>query len=158
VEEAALPEVEFGADLSSAGELIGMMLGAAEDEGPPAELKRYFAALSRRDRSISAWEEFFGSCDVLLCPASMITAFPHCEPGAPLKVDGNDVDYGMVSGHGALFNYSGHPAVVLPCGVDGDKLPIGLQLVGSRCGESGLLATAKAVSQLTGGFRRPAGY
>ena len=158
VEEAALPELEFSADLSSGGELTGMMIGALEDEAPPVNLKQYFAALSRRDRSIVAWEKFFETCDVLLCPASMVTAFPHCEPGTSLKVDGKDADYWMVGAHGALFNYSGHPAIVLPCGFDRDGLPIGLQLVGKRWDESRLLAIAKAVSQVAGGFQRPAGY
>ena len=158
VEEAALPELEFSADLSSGGELTGMMIGALEDEAPPVNLKQYFAALSRRDRSIVAWEKFFETCDVLLCPASMVTAFPHCEPGTSLKVDGKDADYWMVGAHGALFNYSGHPAIVLPCGFDRDGLPIGLQLVGKRWDELRLLAIAKAVSQVAGGFQRPAGY
>jgi amidase len=158
VEEAALPELEFSADLSSGGELTGMMIGALEDEAPPVNLKQYFAALARRDRSIVAWEKFFETCDVLLCPASMDTAFPHCEPGTSLKVDGKDANYWMVSAHGALFNYSGNPAIVIPCGFDRDGLPIGLQLVGKRWDESRLLAIAKAVSQVTCGFRRPAGY
>jgi amidase len=102
-----------------------------------------------------AWEWFFEDCDALLCPASMVTAFPHCEPGTPLKVDGNDVDYWMVSAHGTVFNYTGHPAVVLPYKLDRDGLPIGLQLVGKRWGDLRLLAIAKALSPVTGGFRRP---
>ena len=151
VEEAALPELDYGADLANAGELIGMMVGAAEPDGPPVDLKRYFDALSRRDRSIAAWEQFFETCDVLLCPASMVAAFPHCEAGTPLKVDGKEVDYHIVSAHGALFNYSGHPAIVLPCAFDREGLPIGLQLVGKRWDEARLLAIAKAVSDVTGG-------
>ena len=64
----------------------------------------------------------------------------------------------MVAGHGALFNYSGHPAIAMPCGLDGDGLPIGVQLVGKRWSESRLLAVAQALSPLGGGFRRPPGY
>ena len=158
VNEAALPELDFGDDLACAGQLIGMMIDAAQDSGQPLELRKYFAALSRRDRSIMAWEQFFETCDVLLSPASMVTAFVHCEQGAPLSVDGKEIDYQMVGAHGTVFNYSGHPALVLPCGPDRDGLPIGLQLVGRRWGEARLLAMAKAVSQMTGGFRVPAGY
>jgi amidase len=87
----------------------------------------------------------------------MMTAFPHCEPGAPLSVDGQEVSYWMVSAHGALFNYTGHPAIVLPYRVDRDGLPIGVQLVGKRWNESRLLAIAKAVAPVTGDFRRPPG-
>jgi len=86
-----------------------------------------------------------------------MTAFPHCEPGAPLSVDGQEVSYWMVSAHGALFNYTGHPAVVLPCKLDRDGLPIGVQLVGKRWNESRLLAIAKALAPVTGELRRPPG-
>jgi amidase len=157
---AELPELDFHADLQAGGELIGMMLGAAQPDkdAPPPSLADYFAALHKRDRSIVAWENFLSQWDALLCPASMTSAFPHCEAGAPLQVDGRDEDYWMVAGHGALFNYSGHPAIAMPCGLGRQGLPIGVQLVGKRWSESRLLAIAQALSPLTGGFRRPPGY
>ena len=64
----------------------------------------------------------------------------------------------MVSAHTTLFNYTGHPAVVLPYGQDLDGLPIGVQLVGKRWDEPRLLAAARAVTQITGGFQRPADF
>src|SRR5260370_12346055 len=136
VEEAQLPALDFGQDLASAGELIGMMVGAFQPPPgqPPATLAQYLQALGRRDQSIIAWEEFFGAWDVLLCPPAMTSAFPHCETGAPLTVDGEMQVYWMVSGHTTLFNYSGHPAVVLPLKLDPDGLPIGVQLCGRRWG------------------------
>jgi amidase len=160
VEDATLPEIDFSQDLSSAGELIGMMVGAfqPDGQGQPTTLVHYLEALHRRDQSIMVWERFFDDWDALLCPASMVTAFPHCEQGTPLKVDGKDVDYWMVSAHGALFNYTGHPAVVLPYRLDRDGSPIGLQLVGKRWDDSRLLAIAKALSPVAGGFRRPPNY
>jgi amidase len=160
VEEATLPALDFSQELSSAGELIGMVVGAFEREESerPTTLAEYLKALHRRDRSILAWEQFFQEWDALLCPASMVTAFPHCEPGAPLRVDGQDVIYWMVSAHGTVFNYSGHPAVVLPYTLDRDGLRIGVQIVGKRWDEARLLAMAKALSRVTGDFRRPPGY
>ncbi len=62
---------------------------------------------------------------MLLCPASMCTAFAHCEPGAPLPVDGQSVEYWTVGAHATLFNYSGYSAVVVPYGLDADDMPIG---------------------------------
>jgi amidase len=88
----------------------------------------------------------------------MTTAFSHCNPGSPLQVDDQEVSYWTVSAHGALFNYTGHPAVVLPYTLDRAGLPIGIQLVGKRWGESRLLAVADALATVTGGFRRPPGY
>ena len=160
VEEATLPALDFNQELMSAGALIGMMVDAFQPEGQeqPTTLAQYLEALDRRDRSIFAWEQFFENWDVLLCPPSMMTAFPHREPGSPLYVDDQEVIYWAVSGHGTLFNYTGHPAVVLPYKLDHDGLPIGMQLVGKRWEESRLLAVAKTLSEVTGPFQRPAGY
>jgi len=160
VEEATLPQVDFNQELMNAGALIGMMVGAfqPEEQERPATLAQYLEALDRRDQSILAWEQFFEKWDVLLCPPSMVTAFPHCEPGSQLHVDGQEVTYWMVSAHGTLFNYTGHPAVVLPYKLDRDGLPIGIQMVGKRWDESRLLAMAKALSEVTGAFQRPPGY
>lgn len=160
VEEAALPALDFNQDLSSAGELIGMMIGAFQPEAnePPTTLAQYLEVLHRRDQSIIAWEQFFQAWDVLLCPASMITAFPHCEMGSPLHVDDQEVTYWLVNAHTTLFNYTGHPAVVLPYKLDRDGLPIGVQMVGKRWGESRLLAMAKALAVVSGEFRRPPSY
>ena len=160
VEEAKLPELDFRQELSSAGELTGMMIGAAQADPnkPQAPLVQYFAALDRRDRSIAAWERFFEEHDALLCPSSMVTAFPHCQPGTPLKVDGVETDYWMVSGHGALFSHTGQPAAVLPCGLDREGLPIGAQVVGKRWEDTRLLAITRALSPLVAGFQRPPGY
>jgi amidase len=158
VEEAALPQVDFQQELASAGALIDLMLGAFQEQERPTTLAQYLEALHRRDLSIAVWEQFFEKWDVLLCPPSMMTAFAHCEPGAPLSVDGQEVSYWMVSAHSTVFNYTGHPAVVLPYKLDRDGLPIGVQLVGKRWNESRLLAIAKAFSSVTGEFRRPPGY
>lgn len=160
VEEAALPKLDFNQDLASAGELIGMMIGAFQpgENQSPTTLAQYLQALHRRDQSMIAWERFFDQWDVLLCPPSMTTAFPHCEMGSSLQVDGQPEMYWAVSAHCTLFNYTGHPAVVLPYKHDNDGLPIGVHLVGKRWDESRLLAMAKAVSQVTGAFQRPPGY
>ena len=153
VEAATLPQVDFNQELASAGALI-----QPEEQERPTTLAHYLEALHRRDQSILAWEQFFDKWDVLLCPPSMVTAFPHCEPGTPLQVDDQEVTYWMVSAHGTLFNYTGHPAVVLPYQLDRDGLPIGIQMVGKRWDESRLLAMAKALSEVTGAFQRPPGY
>ncbi len=160
VVEAALPPVDFRQELASAGALIGMMMGAFQPEelDRPTTLAQYLEALDMRDQSIAAWEQFFEMWDVLLCPPSMMTAFPHCEPGSPLHVDGQEVSYWMVSAHSTVFNYTGHPAVVLPYKLDREGLPIGIQLVGKRWDEARLLAIARALTEVTGAFQRPPGY
>ena len=158
VEEAKLPRLDLHDDLEQGGALIGMMMEAAQPPEQPTPVSRWFEALARRDKSILAWDRFFESWDALLCPVAMTTAFPHCEPGTPVKVDGKEQSYWLLPAYGAVFNYSGHPALSMPCGQDSDGLPIGLQLVGKRWSESRLLGIAAAIEPLTGGFRRPPAY
>ncbi len=51
-------------------------------------------------------------------------------------------------------NYPGVPALTVPCGFDGDGLPIGIQLVGRHWAEGTLLAVARAYQQATDWHRR----
>jgi amidase len=73
-------------------------------------------------------------------------------------VDGQPVSYWAISGHTLPFNYSGHPALVLPYVRDAAGLPLGVQLVGPRWGEARLLGLARALVEAGGGFQRPPGY
>jgi len=126
-----------------------------KDGDPAAKLGQYMEALRKRDGAIALWEVFFDQWDVLLCPAAMVTAFPHCPKDTKLDVDGEKVQYSMIGAHTTLFNYTGQPALVLPCARDADGLPIGLQLVTKRWNESRLLAIARSIARVTEGFQRP---
>jgi len=160
VEEPALPPLDYTAEGKSAADLIAMMVGVyhPKDGDPAATLGQYMEALRKRERTIATWERFFERWDVLLCPAAMTTAFPHCPRDTKLDVDGEGVEYSMIGAHTTLFNYTGQPAVVIPVSHDADGLPIGAQLVTKRWDESRLLAMARAIAQVTGAFRRPPGY
>ena len=158
--DLAAPDLDFAEQLSRGGELTEMMLASLlpDDEDAAATLPEYFAALMKRDRFINAWENFLDSWDVLLMPPAMVTAFAHNDGRKSLQVDDQMVDYFMVSAYGSLFNYTGHPAVVMPYTHDEHGLPIGIQLVGKRWSEAQLLGAAKAISNITGDFHRPSGY
>jgi len=158
VVEEALPEFDFASAGANVGELIGMVTGAFQAQKQPATLAHYLDLLDQRDQAIRIWEQFFEEWDMLLCPVSATSAIPHCEPGTPLTVDGQEITYWLGNAHCALFNYTGHPAIVLPYQQDRDGLPIGVQIVGKRWSEAQLLGSAKAIEQITGKFQRPAGY
>lgn len=156
VEYATLPNIDYYSVVESAAELIQMMTG--DPHAPASSLAQYITALSKRDHIITQWERFFDEWDVLVTPASMTTAFAHVQPGTPLRVDGREENYYLVSGHGTFWNYTGHPAIVMPFGSDRDKLPIGVQLVTKRWNESRLLAIAEAFEKAQPLFQRPPGY
>jgi amidase len=160
VDEVPVPADEQGGDLQAAAELVGMMLGAfhvpTSGDGPPRpDFEDYLRALHRRDRSTMNWDRFFTQWDALLCPTAMVEAFTHRPPGQPFAVDDAEIPYFAISGHTAVFNYTGHPAVSIPCELSSRGLPIGVQLVGPRWREMPLLTLAEGVSSVRGGFRPP---
>jgi amidase len=94
-----------------------------------------------------------------MSPVIPTPAFPHCAPGAPIRVDGLPLDYLLTTiAYTSLFNLTGHPVIVLPIGHSPDPLPIGVQVVGRRWGEMSLLAIAKCMTEVVGPFQRPPGY
>jgi Asp-tRNA(Asn)/Glu-tRNA(Gln) amidotransferase A subunit family amidase len=154
----ALPSHDFAAERALFSDLITWYSQAFQ---PPREaspsLSAYLEALNQRDEFIYAWERFFDDWDVLVCPAMMCTAFNHREMGMPIPVDGIETPYWTALSHACRFNLTGHPAAVIPIGLDRQGLPIGAQLVGRRHSDLKLLAAAKALARVTDGFVRPPG-
>ena len=81
-----------------------------------------------------------GPFDYVLTPTAPTTAFPaewaspSCDPLRPFPQIGFTV----------AFNMSEQPAASVNCGFDADGLPIGLQIVGRRFDDVGVLAAARA--------------
>ncbi len=87
--------------------------------------------LIRRD-----FDRAFEAVDVLLTPTSPTTAFPSgAHAGDPLAMYLADLLT-------IPANLAGLPAISLPCGFDGEGLPIGLQLIGGVLEEPKLLRVA----------------
>lgn len=83
----------------------------------------------------------FESCDVIAAPVAPTTAFRQGEKASdPLQMYLNDI-------YTVPVNLAGLPAVSLPCGEDGEKLPIGLQLIGPQFGDERLLGLARAFEE-----------
>ena len=157
--EQDLPEVDLAAQARLCDELFGLMAGAfapPSEESPPASLDAYLLALHRRDAYIASWEHFFTKWDALLCPADWITAPLQTE--TETKVDGEVIPEGQGIHPANVFPLTGHPTIVIPLTKDRDGLPIGVQVVGPRWHDERLLAIAQVLSEVTGGFQRPAGY
>ena len=120
--------------------------------------RRYFRALDRRDRFCGDFDAFLGDFDAWICPVAAVPAITHRRTGAPVEVDGRSVSYSMALGAWAsLVAMLGSPAVVLPAGRATEGLPIGIQVVGRRWDDAGVLAVARVVERLTGGFQAPPG-
>jgi aspartyl-tRNA(Asn)/glutamyl-tRNA(Gln) amidotransferase subunit A len=132
----------------------------SRDEGFGAEVKRrimlgtyvlsagYYDAYylkAQRVRTLikQDFDEAFKHCDVIVTPTAPTTAFKIGEKTQdPLQMYLSDI-------YTISVNLAGLPALSLPCGFDGDGMPIGLQIIGRYFDESTLLRVAHAYEQAT---------
>jgi aspartyl-tRNA(Asn)/glutamyl-tRNA(Gln) amidotransferase subunit A len=88
----------------------------------------------------------FASIDALVLPA---TPFP------ATRIDESDpvaLSKGNLTRFTRMFNLTGNPAIVLPCGRTADGLPIGLQIVGAHWQEEKIIQIAKSYEEARGKF------
>jgi aspartyl-tRNA(Asn)/glutamyl-tRNA(Gln) amidotransferase subunit A len=100
--------------------------------------------LARRSQVVlrRGFEEFFREYDLLLTASTPITAPP---------IEGEDAvsQAATLTRFTAPFNFTGLPAISLPCGMTDQGLPIGMQLVARPWGEVSLLRAAQAFEGAT---------
>jgi aspartyl-tRNA(Asn)/glutamyl-tRNA(Gln) amidotransferase subunit A len=110
----------------------------------------YGQAQKVRTLVIRDYEKAFERVDVLVSPTSPTTAFRIGErTDDPVKMYLSDI-------FTIPANLAGVPAISVPCGLDEDGLPIGLQLTGPILGEQTVLRVAHAFEQDLGFAERPA--
>lgn len=86
------------------------------------------------------FEAFFQEFDLLLTPTTTVPAFRY-----------DDVEAGQcsLSACTSAWNFTGLPALSLPCGFTSDGLPIGLQICGPAWAETALLRAGYLYEQAT---------
>ena len=89
--------------------------------------------------------------DFVLSPTAPTTAFP-AEWASPSR---DPLKPFPQVGFTVGFNMSEQPAASVNCGYDDEGLPIGLQIVGRRFDDLGVLALARAIEDMRSGERRP---
>ncbi len=106
-------------------------------------------SLARRNQSVvrRKFENFFEDYDLLLSPTTPIPA-PHLE--GPDAVE----QAGKLTRFTAPFNFTGLPAISIPCGYTDQGLPVGLQIVTRPWGEAALLRAAQAYESATAWHER----
>ena len=82
--------------------------------------------------------------DVVLTPTAPMTAFP-AEWASPSR---DPLDPFPHIGFTVAFNMSEQPAASINCGYDADGLPIGLQIIGRRFDDLGVLSAARAYEEI----------
>lgn len=87
------------------------------------------------------FEEVFSKYDVILTPTSPTTAFNIGEKS------NNPMEMYLADICTVSVNIAGLPAMSIPCGVDSEGMPVGMQLIGNKFDEETILKTAYAYEQ-----------
>ena len=101
----------------------------------------YKKALQVRTLIMNDFKRVFDRCDVILSPVAPTTAYGLGEKCSdPLEMYMGDI-------YTVPVNIAGIPAISMPCGVDADGMPIGVQLMGPTLSEAALYRAAYALEQ-----------
>lgn len=108
----------------------------------------YRKALQVKSLIRDAFSSAFGCCDLLLTPVAPTTAPRLGESlSDPLQMYLSDI-------YTVSVNLAGLPGLSMPCGQDGNGMPIGAQLIGPHFGEATLLNAAYGFQQDTDWHKR----
>ncbi len=103
-----------------------------------------------RERKLAycvAIHRFFETWDYLVTPAASVAAFP-ADLLQPPDWPQHEWDWMSWAQFSYPFNFSGSPAASIPCGFTTSGLPVGLQIVGRRFDDLGVLRLAAAFERV----------
>ena len=134
---------------------LGEDLKALFRKGRELSAEHYVETQRLRHRLRREMERVFDQVNVIITPATPLTAFPI--GNNQVTLGGMEYDARAASTRFLrCFDASGHPALAIPCGTDSQGLPIGLQIVGRLWDEAVVLHTGYAYEQATNWHtRRP---
>jgi amidase len=142
----------YGADIEHCRpKLLKMMVGSLAGETTAAD---FFKASMRRDELRCDLAKFMETYPIILTVPCCITAFRHDA--------GEEIESGGAKWHRLAMiwptvwpSFYGLPAAVVPAGLDRNRLPLGVQIVGRAFEEERVLAIARALEEDLGGFQPP---
>lgn len=122
------------------------------DEAVQLKAVDFVDAARYRQKVIRRFAEAFKSIDLLLTPATAVCAGKISDE--TVLIEGNKVPVGAaVTRYSRIYNFTGQPAMVLPCGLNQQGLPMAIQLVGRPWEEITVLKAAHLYQQT--GFSIP---
>ncbi len=111
--------------------------------GSALSVPDYLALKERKHAYIAAIQAFFQSWDFLITPSVSVAAFP-AERLIPAHWPHHEWDWLQWAEFSYPFNMSWNPAASVPCGFTAAGLPVGMQIVGRRFDDLGVLQASAA--------------
>ena len=93
---------------------------------------------------------FIGMNQDLHCHIILSVSYTHL-----MAVDDINLEYWDHFHYTMCFNATGHPALTIPLGLNEDKLPVAVQIVGPMFSEQRLIHFARLIQSLHEGFIPP---
>jgi aspartyl-tRNA(Asn)/glutamyl-tRNA(Gln) amidotransferase subunit A len=125
-------------------ELMDPGLVKAAEVGANLGQEAVVTAIQQRQHLGVIMNQFLDKYDLLMTPTMPVTAFAVNENGA---WGGDGVDIGWTP-FTLTFNLTRQPAATIPCGLDREGLPIGLQIVGGHARDALVLRAAAAYEKV----------
>ncbi len=164
---------QFSALANPVQRLLGRLMSRAAVRRSPTFIKPiqqgnrrkkiwYQQAIQTRSQIIGQLDEFFKHYDAWILPVTLVPAFQHVQASFEtdfvrdydhsFDVMGQKLNYfEALTRLTTPFNLTGHPVVTLPVIKDNNTgIPIGVQIVGKRNGETALLAVAEEIERCLG--------
>ncbi len=116
------------------------------EDGRDMSADTLFTAYSRIISYQAYAREFFSDYDLLLSPTLAVGAFKIDKHPAVIggrKSRNRRLNWLMTY----MFNATGNPAATVPCGFNGDGMPVGLQIVGPHEDEASVIAASAAFEE-----------
>jgi aspartyl-tRNA(Asn)/glutamyl-tRNA(Gln) amidotransferase subunit A len=139
----------YGEQWRQSPELFDADIGAQIEQGMGLSGAAVAAACFERAQLYHAMADLFASCDAILTPTTPCTAWPFTELG-PTSIDNQAVS---PRGHAVftpIINHSFHAAISVPCGLAGNGLPMGAQIIVPRFQDARALALGRVVEAAFG--------
>lgn len=131
-------------------------LVACIKDGAEMGVSAYLALKERKHAYIAAIHQFFTEYDYLITPTVSVAAFP-AELLMPAHWPQHAWDWMQWAEFSYPFNMSWNPAATVPCGFTSAGLPVGMQIVGRRFNDLGVLqASAVFEAAMPWADKRPA--
>lgn len=143
----------FGSALDDDPTILDPDIAAQIRQGRQYSGEDFARLLLLREQIYASFAEFFTRFDILLCPTTPTVSWP-VEQLGPIEIGGHPAG---PRGHALftpLFNFAQAPACSVPAGL-ARGLPVGLQVIGARYNDIGVMAMAAHIERLVGPLPRP---
>ncbi|WP_118136126.1 amidase [Oceanicella sp. SM1341] len=133
-------------------DLVGPNVTDNVAEGRGYSAEDVAQALHMQGDFYRAWQRFFETTDYLVTPTVTISPRPWREL-YPTEIDGvptSSYYHWLAMAYASTL--AGHPSITIPCGTDAKGMPFGLQVIGRRHDDIGVLAVAAELEAVIAGI------